>query len=173
MTTNMSQRVVLRPFGQDRHGEGCDCGACNAIGKSYGVAIYAARDDADLEGDDYYHDDPLDVAYDRSEDSANDLAREICEQKGWEVVEPADEVLAIVEMQIAFWGTDDQPTQPIGTRWIAVTNALSLPQAERALQTATKSEPKARFRVCTDYGHVRLLPGHTCHIEVGDGWKDL
>jgi hypothetical protein len=23
----------------DRHGEGCDCGLCNSIGKSYGVAI--------------------------------------------------------------------------------------------------------------------------------------
>lgn len=34
---------------QDRHGAGCDCGLCNANGKSYGVAVYIVGEEEPIE----------------------------------------------------------------------------------------------------------------------------
>lgn len=59
----------------DRHGAGCKCGQCNRNGKSYGVAIMP------LGGE-----DPLEVEYACSEDSALHNARLTCQVNGWQIV---------------------------------------------------------------------------------------
>ena len=76
-------KVFLRLDDQDQHGLGCDCGNCNANGKSYGVACLPLNDP---EGD------PLFREYACSEESAMHNARMQAEQQGHEVVpEPEEE----------------------------------------------------------------------------------
>ncbi len=73
----MRPRVFLRRDDIDRHGEGCSCGACDSIGKSYGVAIRPVED-ADA--------DPLARIYGPSDGAALLSALAECRLKGWQPV---------------------------------------------------------------------------------------
>lgn len=63
----------------DRHGEECGCGLCNAVGKSYGVAVKTV---IGLDNDDL-----LIRIYAASADSAYHNARMYCSKEGLHVVE--------------------------------------------------------------------------------------
>ena len=76
-------KVFIRLDDQDHHGAGCDCGACNANGKSYGAAIFKLDDPKG---------DPTDRIYAACEESAVENAELHARLQGWEVVpEPEEE----------------------------------------------------------------------------------
>ena len=81
-------KVLLVQDDVDRHGEGCDCGVCNHIGKSYGVGVYDATgyDGSDTALDAALMCGPLERAYGCSEDAAMTAARDVCAENEWEVV---------------------------------------------------------------------------------------
>lgn len=68
-------KVFLKYWDIDRHDDGCDCGLCNFIGKSYGVAIIELGTG-----------EPLDVVYAASEESAFHNARLACQSAGYQIV---------------------------------------------------------------------------------------
>jgi len=70
------KKVFLRHDGADRHDPGCDCGSCNANGKSYGVGIYEVGDD-----------EPLVRIYRASEESAERDAILHASMNGYVVVD--------------------------------------------------------------------------------------
>jgi len=61
--------VTIQLCDQDRHGEGCDCGRCNANGKSYGAGVFRLTEVRRHQGD-HHECDPLLVEYAASEASA-------------------------------------------------------------------------------------------------------
>ena len=71
-------KCTLKRDDIDRHGEGCSCGSCNSIGKSYGVGIYP-------EG----ADEVVQRVYGPSEDSAMSQARKVAWELNLTVVEEA------------------------------------------------------------------------------------
>lgn len=86
------RRVIVVVDDIDRHGEGHDCGLCNANGKSWGAAVFDLADrPAGSDPDWYRNADPLDRVYAPSEQSAAEAARIACGQEGWEVVVQDDE----------------------------------------------------------------------------------
>jgi hypothetical protein len=76
--------VVLILDDQDQHGD-CDCGLCNANGKSYGVGIYPATESGVPNGD------VLTRVYACSEFSAMHNAKLACYQQQYAIVEPSHE----------------------------------------------------------------------------------
>lgn len=67
-------KVILLQDDIDRHGEGCDCGLCDALGKSYGVGIYRLDKPGEVH----------ERAYGPSEAAALVAARAICSREGLE-----------------------------------------------------------------------------------------
>lgn len=72
-----SNQVFLRAIDADNHGAGCECGACDANGKSYGVGIYLvdSPDKAD------------ERIYGANMEAAMINARERCVEEGYEIIE--------------------------------------------------------------------------------------
>ena len=71
----------------DRHGAGCDCGLCDANGKSYGVAVRHWEPGVDIA----MEDGEVELReYAASEESAFQNARLVCEKEGWQIVEPEE-----------------------------------------------------------------------------------
>lgn len=66
--------VILKDYDIDRHGESCNCGLCNLVGKSYGVAIISKGERV-----------PLDVIYAPSVKVAYHNAKKVCEHKQWQI----------------------------------------------------------------------------------------
>ena len=60
-------KIQLVFWGIDRHGEGCLCGVCDSVGKSYGCAIIRKGKE-----------EPIHVEYAASYDSAQENARSYC-----------------------------------------------------------------------------------------------
>jgi hypothetical protein len=69
--------VYLKIDDIDRHGEGCQCGLCNGIGKSFGAGIYKVLEP----------DEPIERLYAASDESAIQNARQISGRKGYQIVE--------------------------------------------------------------------------------------
>lgn len=68
----------------DRHGEGCECGFCNFIGKSYGVAIRSTEFIPGVG-------DPLTRVYGPSEEAAFDNAKLFCKNQDWQIEEDEED----------------------------------------------------------------------------------
>lgn len=65
----------------DRHENGCDCGLCNSIGKSYGVSIRSI----------FAPDDVMERHYGCADDVARKTTLDACKGKGWQVVDYTDD----------------------------------------------------------------------------------
>ena len=78
--------VYLEVDDQDRHPEGCKCGACNSNGKSYGCAIFRTR--ITWEGDGI---DPVDRVYGPSEEAAKLRAFDVARSLGLVVVDKPED----------------------------------------------------------------------------------
>lgn len=72
--------VVLIYDDQDHHGSGCECGLCNANGKSYGVGIHQSTSHGIIVGE------VFERVYGPSEEAAMHNARQVCEEKGYVIV---------------------------------------------------------------------------------------
>ncbi len=83
MSVEAKKMVYVCHSGHERHGEGCDCGVCNAIGKAYDYAIYDINDTEGIE--------PLAHSYGCAEDVAEQNAIALCKENGWEVVDAPGE----------------------------------------------------------------------------------
>ena len=88
-----TQKVFLMFSGFDKHGEGCPCGICNNIGKSFEFSIYpftcfCRGRDENCEHPDMRDDLPecIEKAYGCSEDVAFQNAKAICKEKRYEIV---------------------------------------------------------------------------------------
>ncbi len=76
-------KVYLRDNGSDLHDEGCDCGLCNTVGKSYGVALVGVDTNENE-----------DIVYGCSEEVAWQNAEFLAAEHGWEIVpDPEDAAL--------------------------------------------------------------------------------
>lgn len=84
-TMTVPRPVVIRPFGSDFHGEGCECGRCSLTGKAYGVAVYDAEDVRFYDGK-YYLCSAFHVAYAPTEWAACHNARMAAEKNGMRVL---------------------------------------------------------------------------------------
>ena len=77
----MNVKIMLDD--QDHHGEGCECGDCNANGKAYGAGIYEVLPEQPTEID---MNQFLERCYAPSEEGALARAKEFAERTGWVVV---------------------------------------------------------------------------------------
>lgn len=78
--------VELKFDDMDRHGAGCECGLCNANGKSYGCGIYQ-------EGDD----EVMKTVYAPSETAVEKKAKRLMEERGWK---ESSELLADIRIKM-------------------------------------------------------------------------
>lgn len=92
----MNQKVVTLQYRDiDRHEDRCTCGDCNSNGKSYGFAAidlspFGVTHEFQITEeitDELPYQDPLEVFYGPSEESAKDRALTVLTERGWKLPE--------------------------------------------------------------------------------------
>lgn len=73
--------------GFDRHDEGCECGDCNSIGKSYSAGLYKV---SPFKLTALGESEVIERVYAPSETSAILKAKEVAKTNGWTIVEETE-----------------------------------------------------------------------------------